>query len=426
MRKEGQSSLSLTIDLSAKDAASRYTLKMGGWQNTMFFENIKLALSSMFSNKMRTFLSLLGIVIGVGSVVAILNLGESANQSITATMQVGGIDMVNVMPLGISRESEQFNEEFSNSFAKNVDGISMVLPTVSSNANIRYGKEIMNASITGVTSDYFNRSNLELLDGEFFSPEDNITRRQVVVLGHDLAEDLFPTGGAVGNYISIFRSQAKKYLVVGVLDEKDTTIGSSYNNVAFIPFNTYDQRFRRVETVSSYIIKVKEGYSSIDVADDIESYLGSLTDEGYIVYSPAQIVEMAGDVTTIFSSFLAAIAAISLVVGGIGIMNIMLVSVIERTREIGIRKALGATPKTIRGQFLVESITLTIFGGIIGIIFGGFVSYVIVNAAGWKLAFSWSAVALALGFSTLVGVFFGWYPAMKASKLDPIAALSYE
>ena len=392
----------------------------------MFFENIKLALSSMFSNKMRTFLSLLGIVIGVGSVVAILNLGESANQSITATMQVGGIDMVNVMPLGISRESEQFNEEFSNSFAKNVDGISMVLPTVSSNANIRYGKEIMNASITGVTSDYFNRSNLELLDGEFFSPEDNITRRQVVVLGHDLAEDLFPTGGAVGNYISIFRSQAKKYLVVGVLDEKDTTIGSSYNNVAFIPFNTYDQRFRRVETVSSYIIKVKEGYSSIDVADDIESYLGSLTDEGYIVYSPAQIVEMAGDVTTIFSSFLAAIAAISLVVGGIGIMNIMLVSVIERTREIGIRKALGATPKTIRGQFLVESITLTIFGGIIGIIFGGFVSYVIVNAAGWKLAFSWSAVALALGFSTLVGVFFGWYPAMKASKLDPIAALSYE
>ena len=426
MRKEGQSSLSLTIDLSAKDAASRYTLKMGGWQNTMFFENIKLALSSMFSNKMRTFLSLLGIVIGVGSVVAILNLGESANQSITATMQVGGIDMVNVMPLGISRESEQFNEEFSNSFAKNVDGISMVLPTVSSNANIRYGKEIMNASITGVTSDYFNGSNLELLDGEFFSPEDNITRRQVVVLGHDLAEDLFPTGGAVGNYISIFRSQAKKYLVVGVLDEKDTTIGSSYNNVAFIPFNTYDQRFRRVETVSSYIIKVKDGYSSIDVADDIESYLGSLTDEGYIVYSPAQIVEMAGDVTTIFSSFLAAIAAISLVVGGIGIMNIMLVSVIERTREIGIRKALGATPKTIRGQFLVESITLTIFGGIIGIIFGGFVSYVIVNAAGWKLAFSWSAVALALGFSTLVGVFFGWYPAMKASKLDPIAALSYE
>lgn len=394
----------------------------------MFFENIKLALSSMFANKMRTFLSLLGIVIGVGSVVAILNLGESANRSITQSMQVGGIDMINVLPFGSTRENSMFDEEFSQSFSKNVDGITIALPTVSSNANIRYGQEILNVSITGVTSDYFAANNLELLDGNFFSPEDNITRRQVVVLGHDVAEEMFPTGGAVGNYISIFRNQAKKYLIVGVLDEKDTTIGSSYNNVVFIPFNTYDQRFRNITQVSSYIIKVAEGYSAINVADDVEAYLDTVIgdDGNYTVYSPAQIVEMADEVTTIFTSFLAAIAAISLVVGGIGIMNIMLVSVIERTKEIGIRKALGATPKTIRGQFLVEAITLTIFGGIIGIIFGGFVSYVIVNAAGWTLSFSWTAVALSLSFSTLVGVFFGWYPAMKASKLDPIAALSYE
>lgn len=394
----------------------------------MFFENIKLALSSMFANKMRTFLSLLGIVIGVGSVVAILNLGESANRSITQSMQVGGIDMINVLPFGSTRENSMFDEEFSQSFSKNVDGITIALPTVSSNANIRYGQEILNVSITGVTSDYFAANNLELLDGNFFSPEDNITRRQVVVLGHDVAEEMFPTGGAVGNYISIFRNQAKKYLIVGVLDEKDTTIGSSYNNVVFIPFNTYDQRFRNITQVSSYIIKVAEGYSAINVADDVEAYLDTVIgdDGNYTVYSPAQIVEMADEVTTIFTSFLAAIAAISLVVGGIGIMNIMLVSVIERTKEIGIRKALGATPKTIRGQFLVEAITLTIFGGIIGIIFGGFVSYIIVNAAGWTLSFSWTAVALSLSFSTLVGVFFGWYPAMKASKLDPIAALSYE
>lgn len=393
----------------------------------MFLENIKLALKSMFANKMRTFLSLLGIVIGVGSVVSILNLGESAKGSITASMQIGGIDMVNVTPLGSSRESEMFDEEFSSNFAKNVEGIELVLPTVSSAANIRYGQEIVGASISGVTSDYFAGNNLELLDGVFFSAEDNITRRQVVVLGHDLAEDLFPAGGAVGNYISIFRNQAKKYLVVGVLDEKDSTIGSSYNSVAFIPFNTYDQRFRSVQQVSSYILKVGANYSAVEVADDVEDYLLSLVSSNdFYVYSPAQIVEMADEVTTIFTSFLAAIAAISLVVGGIGIMNIMLVSVIERTREIGVRKALGATPKTIRSQFLVEAITLTIFGGIIGIIFGGFVSYVIVNAVGWNLIFSWSAVVLALGFSTLVGVFFGWYPAMKASKLDPIAALSYE
>lgn len=393
----------------------------------MFLENIKLALTSMLTNKMRTFLSLLGIVIGVGSVVAILNLGQSANKSINESMQIGGIDMVNVMPTGWTRDTMIFDEEFSQNFQKNVDGISLVLPTVSSSANVRYGQEILNASITGVTSDYFAGNNLELLDGDFFTAEDNITRRQVVVLGHDIAEDLFPAGGAVGNYISIFRNQAKKYLVVGVLDEKDTTIGASYNNAAFIPFNTYDQRFRNVSQVSSYILKVADGYSAITVADDVELYLETVSSsDDFIVYSPAQIVEMADQVTTIFSSFLAAIAAISLLVGGIGIMNIMLVSVIERTREIGIRKALGATPRTIRGQFLVESITLTITGGILGILFGGFISYLIVNAAGWTLAFSWPAVVLALGFSTLVGVFFGWYPAAKASRLDPIAALSYE
>lgn len=393
----------------------------------MFLENIKLALTSMLTNKMRTFLSLLGIVIGVGSVVAILNLGQSANKSINESMQIGGIDMVNVMPTGWTRDTMIFDEEFSQNFQKNVDGISLVLPTVSSSANVRYGQEILNASITGVTSDYFAGNNLELLDGDFFTAEDNITRRQVVVLGHDIAEDLFPAGGAVGNYISIFRNQAKKYLVVGVIDEKDTTIGASYNNAAFIPFNTYDQRFRNVSQVSSYILKVADGYSAITVADDVELYLETVSSsDDFIVYSPAQIVEMADQVTTIFSSFLAAIAAISLLVGGIGIMNIMLVSVIERTREIGIRKALGATPRTIRGQFLVESITLTITGGILGILFGGFISYLIVNAAGWTLAFSWPAVVLAIGFSTLVGVFFGWYPAAKASRLDPIAALSYE
>ena len=171
----------------------------------MFFENIKLALSSMFTNKMRTFLSLLGIVIGVGSVVAILNLGESASASISDSMQVGGIDMVNVMPIGANRETAILDEEFSQNFVKNVEGISVVLPTVSSSATVRYGQEIMTSSITGVTSDYFEENNLELLDGRFFSAEDNITRRQVVVLGHDIAEDLFPTGGAVGNYISIFR-----------------------------------------------------------------------------------------------------------------------------------------------------------------------------------------------------------------------------
>lgn len=394
----------------------------------MFFENLKLALSSMFANKMRTFLSLLGIVIGVGSVVAILNLGQSANDSITESMQIGGIDMINVMPVGWSRENSRFDEEFSTNFMKNVEGIESVIVTVSSNANVRYGQEIeTSVQISGVTSDYFEGNNLELREGSFFTASDNLNRRQVVVLGADFAEELFPAGGAIGNYVSIFRNQAKRYQVIGVLEEKDMTIGSTYNGVAFIPYNTYAQRFRRVTQVSSYIIKVADGYDPLKVSDDVEDYLSSIVDsDNYMVYSPASLVDMANQITKTFASFLAAIAAISLLVGGIGIMNIMLVSVVERTREIGIRKALGATPRTIQGQFLVESTTLTIVGGLLGIAFGIFISYMIVRYAGWTLHLSWFAIVLALLFSTFVGVFFGWYPAKKASRLDPIEALSYE
>jgi len=382
----------------------------------------------MFTNKMRTFLSLLGIVIGVGSVVAILNLGQSANESITESMQIGGIDMINVMPVGWSRENSQFDEEFSSNFLKNVEGVDKVIVTVSSNANIRNGQEIeKSVQISGVTSDYFESNMLNLLEGTFFSATDNLNRRQVVVLGADLAKELFPAGGAVGNYVAIFRNQAKRYQVIGVLEEKDMTIGSVYNSVAFIPYNTYAQRFRKVNQVSSYILKVASGYDALKVSDDVEGYLSSIVDsDNYTVYSPASLVDMANQITKTFASFLAAIAAISLLVGGIGIMNIMLVSVVERTREIGIRKALGATPKTIQGQFLVESITLTIVGGLIGILFGIFISYMIVRYAGWSLHLSWIAIVLALAFSMFVGVFFGWYPAKKASKLDPIEALSYE
>ena len=393
----------------------------------MIIENIKIALTSMVHNKMRTLLSLLGIIIGVASVVAILNLGQSVRDSITESMNIGGIDMVNIFPSGSSRELNVFSEDFGDTLMKNVNGIDVVLPTYSGNTRIRSGQEIKSASLSGVTSAYFEANGLELLYGSFFTSTDNINRRQVVVLGKDLAEDLFPGGGAVGSYVSIFRRQAKRYLVVGVLDEKDATLGSSFNNSAFIPFNTFEQRYMKMSTVSSYTVKVLDGYDATAVSDDIDKYLTDLIgSDNYMVYSAASLVEMASEVTSTLSSFLAAIAAISLIVGGIGIMNIMLVSVAERTREIGIRKALGASPKVIRGQFLCEAITLTVLGGIIGILFGAFVSYAIVSIVGWSLHFSIAAVVISLGFSMFVGVFFGWYPAMKASKLDPIESLSYE
>ena len=381
----------------------------------------------MIHNKMRTLLSLLGIIIGVGSVVAILNLGQSATDSITESMNIGGIDMVNIFPSGSSRELNVFDESFGETLMNNVDGIEAVLPTASSSTRVRSGQDILSVSISGVTSNFFEVNNAELLYGEYFTSLDNINRRQVAVLGKDVADELFPAGNAVGSYVSIFRQSSKRYLVVGVLDEKDATLGNSFDTTIFIPLNTYDQRFRHIVTMSSYTCKVQEGYNATVVSDEIENYLTDLIGSDYFsVMSAASLVEMAEDVMSTLSSFLAAIAAISLLVGGIGIMNIMLVSVAERTREIGIRKALGASPHVIMGQFLVEALTLTIIGGIIGIAFGIGISYTIINMAGWQLHLSYFAIVLSLAFSMFVGVFFGWYPAAKASKLDPIESLSYE
>ncbi len=393
----------------------------------MIWENIKIAITSMVHNKLRTLLSLLGIIIGVGSVVAILNLGQSVSESINESMQIGGIDMVNIFPTGSARELNVFDEQFGDTLMRNVEGIESVLPAASSSTRIRSGQEILSVTIGGVTSNFFDVNSAELLYGEYFSANDNINRRQVVVLGKDVADELFPVGNAVGSYVSIFRQSSRRYLVVGVLDEKDATLGTSFNNSVFIPLNTYDQRFRRVSTLSSYTCKVADGYNPTAVADEVEAYLNEIVGSDYFtVFSAASLVDMANQVTSTFSSFLAAIAAISLLVGGIGIMNIMLVSVAERTREIGIRKALGASPRVIMMQFLIEALTLTIIGGVIGILFGSLLSYAVVNVVGWQLYFSWSAIVISLGFSAFVGIFFGWYPAAKASKLDPIEALSYE
>ena len=394
----------------------------------MFLENIKLALASMFHNKMRTALSLLGIIIGVASVVAVMNLGQSVSGNINESLEISGINMVTIMPMGSAYETKIFDENFPTTLKKNVEGIDEVLPIATSSYNIRNGQNIEQASVIGAYSAYFEANSLSLKDGEFFTAMDNINRRQVCVIGEDLADDLFPAESAVGKYISIFRAQSKRYLVVGVLESKDDTLGNSYDYNVFIPYNTYDQRLRPIRMPSQYVVTVDDTTDAITVSDAIDEYLQSVMGSGdnYMLYSPASIVEMSNEIMASLTLFLSCIAGISLIVGGIGIMNIMLVSVVERTKEIGIRKALGARPKTIQGQFLVESTILTLFGGIIGILIGVGLSYLVADYASWSLYISWGAVIFALVFSMLVGIFFGWYPAKKAAGLDPIEALSRE
>lgn len=393
----------------------------------MFFENIKLAFSAMRGSKMRTALSLLGIVIGVASVVAILTIGQSASESITESIAVGGLDMITIYPSSGQRSTGTFNEEFADMLIRDVAGIETVLPQNNSNAQVRFGKESMSASVSGVLADYARILNLEFDQGSFFSAMDNINRRQVVILGSAVAEELFPDINPIGQYVSLFRNQAKSYQVIGVLLQKDATFNLSYDNSVFIPYNTYAQRFVRTTSVGAYVLKVAKGEDTIEVSDRVTEYLdGIVGADGYRIFSPASLAEMATQITGTFSAFLAAIAAISLLVGGIGIMNIMLVSVAERTKEIGIRKALGASPTVIKGQFISEAITLTVVGGILGVLLGSLLSYAVTNVMDWSLHLSYASFILAMGFSMFVGVFFGWYPAMKASRLDPIDALNYE
>lgn len=393
----------------------------------MIWENIKLALKDMSASKMRTSLSLLGIIIGVASVIAILTLGQSATKSITQAIVEGGLEMVTIFPIRSDKAAKEFTEDFGDRLMANVENIRTVLPVNSSSATIRYGQKSINGTVNGVQSSYAEILDYEALDGSFFSLYDNMASRQVVALGSDIAKELFPDGDALGQFISIFRNQAKSYQVVAVMKEKDASFNLQFNSSLFIPYNTYAQRFIKPTIVGSYAVRVAEGADALVVSDAIEDYLdATIGSDAYRLFSPASLAEMAEQITGTFSSFLAAIAAISLLVGGIGIMNIMLVSVAERTREIGVRKAMGASPWIIMGQFITEAIVLTVTGGIIGIGLGTLLSYLVANLVGWNLYISYGSFLFAAGFSTFVGVFFGWYPAMKASKLDPIEALNYE
>ena len=288
------------------------------------------------------------------------------------------------------------------------------------------GGEVFPSFSVSHVFDWGHTSNaLEVSEGEFFSAIDNINRRQVCIIGKELAEELFPEGDAVGSYVSVFRQQAKSFLVVGVLEERDDSLGASYNTALFMPYNTYVQRFRRTDQVGTYVVKVAEGYDATVAADDIEQYLDEIAGEDYYrIFSPATVKEMSDSVMSAFSMFLAAIAAISLIVGGIGIMNIMMVSVVERTGEIGIRKALGATEKAIRSQFLTESVVLSASGGLIGLAAGIAISSAAAGIEGWSLHVSAGAVASSLIFPLLIGIFFGWYPAAKAARLQPMEALA--
>lgn len=393
----------------------------------MHIENLKLSFTSLFHSKLRTLLSLLGIVIGVASVVAILNVGTSVQDNISTSISQSGPDIITMMPMGTARENKTFTEEYANDIKNRFPSLKSVMAINRSSTTVRNKLETTSATIYGTPSSFSDNLGLNYTAGTYFSLLDNMIGKQVIVLGSEIAEDLFPDGNAVGQEVKLVNNTSKTYTVVGVLEEKDDNFSVSYNSTIFIPYNTYMQKFNKNTSVDMYVMKVADESQTIATSDEMETYFDeAIGSDYYRVISASSIAEMATSVMDSLATFLAAIAALSLLVGGIGIMNIMLVSVNERTKEIGIRKAIGASPSVIRGQFLIEALVLTLIGGVLGIGFGIFISKIITSANSWNFSLNYFSIILSLGFSMFVGIFFGWYPAMKASKLDPIVALNYE
>lgn len=396
----------------------------------MIWENIKLAFRDLGANKLRTALSLLGIVIGVSSVIVITTLGESATASIEGNFAQAGLETLTIFPGRTASEAERFfTLDLADDITAAVPGISRVVPVQQGQVRAIYRDESIAATALATTPEYAEIFDWGATSGNFVTADDNNRRRRVVVIGADIADDFFGDENPVGRVLRLsIGGSLSSFRIIGVMTEKSASIGVSFNDRVYVPYETYASRLSRIDEVGAYVAEVAEGSDPVAAGEALDRYLTSLTgdENAFNVLSPSTIAETFSEVTGTLSTFLAGIAAISLLVGGIGIMNIMLVAVAERTREIGIRKALGATPAAIRGQFLTEAISLTLVGGAIGVALGTGISALGVRLIDVSLTPAYWAYGLALGFSAAVGLFFGLYPAWRASRLDPVQALSYE
>jgi len=400
---------------------------------------IREALKSLNGNKLRTGLTMLGIVIGVAAVVSMLAVGEGAESSITDTIEGMGTnllfisvdnDVTNPEPLTLSDAEVLADPE-------NASYISMVAPTVSDNKEISFSGNSMTTSITGLTPEYATVRNETIEVGRFITDEDVDESATVVVIGMDIVDELFD--GTIADALgSKLRITNNLYQVVGILESSGGTGMGSSDGQVYVPISTANTRLitrsSAYDEVNMIYVSALNSEVMDEATDEITSLLRAqhkLTgddEDDFSVFSQETFTEAATEITGIMKVFLGGIAAISLLVGGIGIMNIMLVSVIERTKEIGLRKAVGARDKDIMMQFVVESLIIGFAGGLIGVLFGWGISSVIDNVAGSTLnaKMSWDAILLSVTFSITVGLVFGIYPAQRAAKLEPVEALRTE
>ncbi len=403
-------------------------------------ETIIESFTTLTVNKLRTGLAILGIVIGIGSVIALVSLGQATQQSVQNSIQSLGANLLTVIPGSTSsggvRGAAGGGTTLTDDDAKaiqtssTVTTIQAVSPEVQGRTQLTAGDTNANVTVIGATAPYATVHNLSMQSGLFISDQDNQASSKVVVLGPQVVESLFPNNAdPIGQNVRI---RGISFRVIGITTSKGGSGFSNTDNQAYIPLNTAQLQILGQQYLSSIALSAK----SQNVMTEAENQVGYLllqrhnisdpSQADFSIFSQADILSAASSTTGEFTTLLSGVAAISLLVGGIGIMNIMLVTVTERTREIGLRKALGAKKKTIITQFLVESILLTFTGGIIGIILGVLLSFGISVFSGSLFVISPSSILLAFVVSAGIGVLFGWYPAQKASGLEPIEALRYE
>ena len=410
-------------------------------------ENIKVAFQALFLNKLRSFLTMLGIIIGVGAVIIIMAIGSGAQSSIVSNIQSMGTNLLTIEP---GRDTTRFGgggpAEFNRSSTATVRGdlylsdykalkenastLTGVAAIIQRSSTVTYLGTSEAVSILASTDDIFNIRNYKVSEGNFFNESNVSNSSNVAVIGQQVVDDFFGRIDPIGQNIKIDK---QNFTVVGVLQPLGSNaFGQNQDLMIVIPITTAQNKLYGLSTVNNIIAQVRDESIMDQATSEITNILrqqhhilpGKLND--FDIRNPSQMLETMSSVTNTLALMLAGIAAISLLVGGIGIMNIMLVSVTERTREIGIRKAIGAKNKDILTQFLTESIVLSLTGGIVGIIFAVIISYLLKKFAGMNTAITTTPIILALSFSTLIGLIFGIVPAMRAARLNPIESLRYE
>ncbi|MBK5251884.1 MAG: ABC transporter permease [Peptostreptococcaceae bacterium] len=388
-----------------------------------FVQTFKMAISSILSNKMRSFLTMLGVIIGVSTVIILVSIGQGTTKSVTDSIQSMGSNLLTVNITGRGADTSLDLEEVEefNTFI----GVGKIAPSISINGDLKAGTVIMEGvNINGTDENYIGILNYELMEGRFLNDTDIANRQNVAIIGSDVKSELFADVSALGSDIKI---NGQTFTVVGTLASKGSSMMGSSDEVVVIPVSTA-QRLGGDTSIRTIYIQA-ESAETVDVAKAyLENYLQRKFkgDDTYRVFDQSEVLDTVGSVTGMLTAMLGGIAGISLLVGGIGIMNIMLVSVTERTREIGIRKAIGAKYGDILVQFIIESIVLSGMGGIIGVALGIGGSLAISSLAGIETVVSSGIILLAAFFSLAVGIIFGIYPADKAAKLHPIDALRYE